>query len=259
MHARTARARTVTLCAQRVSPRLLRSSALLRIVGTLPARYGMQSGDVRASFLCVVGWLGLRVVWESSFVCTSAVADIPWGRAGFPELPAHGGERGGAALGAHWFLRGFPRVSLRRSHRLCFHSFFFPYSVLCLVRQRIQFRCQSTEAFVRESCCQVARPYSNGSLNTKRRNCGDGFIHGEIKVVAPLECKCSVRTFKTFKLPDEKIIIDRAERFRCAEAHLHCPCSFMNQMLVELVRTDVFLSVSTSLLMPNASVPDELV
>ena len=82
----------------------------------------MQSGDVRASFLCVVGWLGLRVVWVSSFVCTGAVDDVPWGRAGFPELPARGAERGGAALGAAWFLRVFPRLSLRLSLRLCFYS-----------------------------------------------------------------------------------------------------------------------------------------
>ena len=33
----------------------------------------------------------------------------------------------------------------------------------------------------------------------------------------------------------------------------------MNQMLVQLVRNDVFLAVSASLLTPNVSVPDELV
>ena len=61
-HARAARARTVRretrhtrvaqpsafkTYAQCVCPRLLRSSALLRLVGTLPARYGMQAGDAR--------------------------------------------------------------------------------------------------------------------------------------------------------------------------------------------------------------------
>ena len=66
-------------------------------------------------------------------------------------------------------------------------------------------------------------------------------------------------TFKTFELPDENIIIDCAECFfRCVEVYLHCPCSFMNQMLVQLVRTDVLLAFSTSLLTPDASVADEL-
>ena len=41
---------------------------------------------------------------------------------------------------------------------LLFWSFvMFLYSVLCLVQQSTQFRCQSTEAFVRESSFQVAR------------------------------------------------------------------------------------------------------
>ena len=59
------------------------------------------------------------------------------------------------------------RVSLRLRRTLATWSIgMILYSVLCLVQQSLQFRCQSTESFVRESSCQVARPYSNGSLNT---------------------------------------------------------------------------------------------
>ena len=118
-------------CAQRVCPRLLRSSALLRFVGTLPARYSVSLGG------WAYVWFG-RVLLSVRVPSLTSLGDVP----AFLNYQRMEVNRGGAALGAAWFLRVFPRLSLRRSHRLCSHS----YSVLCLLRQRIQLRFHSTKA-----------------------------------------------------------------------------------------------------------------
>ena len=105
----------------------------------------MQTGDVCASFLCVVGWLGLRVVWK-------VLLSVP-----VPSL---------TSLGYVPAFLNYQRMEVNEAEllweQLSFfvfslvflfdgHTVFAPhsYSVLCLVRQRIQLRFQFTEGFVR--------------------------------------------------------------------------------------------------------------
>ena len=69
---------------QCVCPRLLRSSALLRLVGTLPARYGMQAGDART--ISSVS----SSVWVGAWFCCVLLGRGAGRAFDAPELPCGG-------------------------------------------------------------------------------------------------------------------------------------------------------------------------